>query len=418
MIAVIGAGLTGLTAAIRLAEQGAQVELFEASSRAGGRTKSFYEPEVKQLCDNGPHLLLGAYKATQKLLEDCGVSANVHWQPSLQLPLWDQQRGFFSFQPSPRLPFPLALMLAAARLPGHGMSSALAMLRLGKHLQSTEASDEQTVQAWMEKLCIPDALGSDLIEPLCLGTMNEEPESAYAASFQSVLSESFANRHHARLGWFTQPISEALIKPLICAAEKLGVHIHTRHRVRSLIEKSGRVSVDGQQFDAAILAMPAYATDRLLEQKNVSETCPITNIHLWFGGDIRLPAPLTGGIGTTGQWFFDVSQQMMQSTPLRHLCAVISADDNPSSASDLVHQITTEIQAICGLKQPLFPVHFRIIREKRATVLVRPQETAYICPAHIIDASERPRPGELPATIESAIRRGEIAAIKCKKSLI
>ena len=86
MIAVIGAGLTGLTAAIRLAETGVQVELFEASPLAGGRTKSFHESFANELCDNGPHLLIGAYSATQKLLDDCGASANVYWQPSLPLP--------------------------------------------------------------------------------------------------------------------------------------------------------------------------------------------------------------------------------------------------------------------------------------------------------------------------------------------
>jgi len=418
MIAVVGAGLTGLTAAIRLAEQGIRVELFEASPQAGGRTRSFYEPGVDQLCDNGPHLLVGAYKATQKLLKDCNASANVHWQPSLQLPLWDKKRGFFNFQLSSHLPFPLALLLATIRLPGHGAASALAMLRLGKDLQSAGISDETTVQVWMEKLRIPAELCSDLIKPLCLGAMNEEPESANASSFQSVLSESFTGHHHARLGWFTQPMSEALIKPLVCTAGKLGMNIHTRHRVRSLHENRGSISVDGQLFDAAILAMPAYATDRLLKRKNVSETRSITNVHLWFEGDIHLPAPLIGGIGIKGQWFFDVSQQMLQNSPLSHLCAVISADDGHVSASGLVHQIAAEIQAICGFKQALSPVHTRIVREKRATTLVRQQENRYAFPALIIDASERPLPGELPATIESAVRRGETAADKCKKILI
>ena len=127
---------------------------------------------------------------------------------------------------------------------------------------------------------------------------------------------------------------------------------------------------------------------------------------------------MIGGIGTKGQWFFDVSQQMSQNRSLSHLCAVISADDGRVSASTLVRQIATEIQAICGLEQPLAPVHIRIVREKRATVLVRPRESENTLPAHTIDASERPSPGELPATIESAVRRGETAAELCKKMLI
>ncbi len=418
MIAVIGAGLTGLTAAIRLAEQGIKVELFEASAQPGGRTKSFYEPVVEQLCDNGPHLLIGAYSATKKLLDDCGASANVHWQPSLQLPLWDKKRGFFNFQPPGYLPFPLALLLATARLPGHSIASALAMLRLGNDLQSGRIVNEITVQSWMEKLNIPDRFNFDLIEPLCLGAMNEKLENANAASFQSVLRESFASHQHARLGWFTQPMSEALIKPLVYTAEKLGVNIHSRHRVRSLLEKHNGVCIDGQQFDAAILAMPAYATDRLLKRESTCETHAITNVHFWFDKKIQLPTPIIGGIGTKGQWFFDVSQQMSEDRSLNHLCAVISADDDPSSTPDLLHQITAEIQVISGLKQPLTPSHTRIIREKRATVLVRPQENKNVPLTYTIDASEQPLPGELPATIESAVRRGGLAAKLCRKTLI
>jgi hypothetical protein len=109
---------------------------------------------------------------------------------------------------------------------------------------------------------------------------------------------------------------------------------------------------------------------------------------------------------------------MLQNRALSHLCAVISADDGHISAPDLVHRISAEIQAICGLEQTLSPVHSRIVREKRATTLVRPQGSTYTLPAHIIDASERPLPGELPATIESAVQRGETAAQLCKKSLL
>lgn len=418
MIAVIGAGLTGLTAAIRLAEQGMQVELFEAAPQAGGRTRSFYEAKTNQLCDNGPHLLIGAYSATQKLLEDCGISANVHWQSSIQLPLWDRKRGLFSFQPSCRLPFSLSLLLAAVRLPGHGMASALAMLRLGKDLQSANITDVTTVQNWIEKLNIPAVLTNDLINPLCLGAMNEQPESANALSFQSVLKESFASHQHARLGWFTQPMSEALIKPLVDTTQKLGVNIHCGHPVRSLLENQSGISIDDQQFEAAILAMPAYATDRLLKRESSYETRAISNIHLWFNEDIQLPAALIGGIGTTGQWFFDISQQMSENEPLKHLCAVISADETRTTDTALVHRACADIQAICGREEPLAPLHSRIVREARATMLVRRQENRKLLPAFTIDASERPTPGELPATIESAVRRGEAAAELCRKSLL
>ncbi|MDX8406932.1 MAG: FAD-dependent oxidoreductase, partial [Mariprofundaceae bacterium] len=80
MIAIIGGGVAGLTAAIRLAEQGRSVHLFEAAPEPGGRTRSFIDKVTGQCCDNGPHLMIGAYHATRRLLHDCGAGNNVHWQ--------------------------------------------------------------------------------------------------------------------------------------------------------------------------------------------------------------------------------------------------------------------------------------------------------------------------------------------------
>ncbi len=414
-IAIIGAGLTGLTAAIRLAEQGVNVELFEAAPKAGGRTQSFYESAVDCLCDNGPHLLVGAYNSTQKLLDDCNIAHHVAWQPSLHLPLWDKQRGVFHFQPSNWLPFHIALLKAVANLSGHNKSSALAMIKLATKLKSN-MNESCTVKAWLDQLSMPDILIRDLIEPLCLGAMNESIDTASALSFRRVLHESFSNHKQARLGWFTRPLQQALIEPLCQRGLELGVKLHTRKRIRSLTPHNGMIQIENQSFQTVILALPAYATDRLLGHPTTCETRSICNIHLWFEHDIQLPALFIGSLGTTGQWFFDVSAQMTETGKdrqnLRHYCAVISADQTSQDDLKLLQTITHELRAITG-QITLKPVHYRIIREKRATVLVRPDRPEYDLPEGLIDVSERPQPGELPATIESAVQRGEQAAALC-----
>ena len=42
-IAIIGAGLAGLTAAYRLKQRGYQAEVFEARERSGGRAFTYYD---------------------------------------------------------------------------------------------------------------------------------------------------------------------------------------------------------------------------------------------------------------------------------------------------------------------------------------------------------------------------------------
>ncbi|WP_347239165.1 FAD-dependent oxidoreductase [Mariprofundus sp. KV] len=412
---MIGGGLCGLTAAIRLAQTGIKVELFEAAPKAGGRTRSFIDKTTGELCDNGPHLLIGAYEATQRLLNDCDATANVTWQPSLKLSLWDEQRNHFRLQPNAYMPFAMALLVAVKALPDHDWRSAAAMLRLARQLDQNDQINTSVAELFTIA-AIPANLRRDMLEPICLGVMNEDISTASAATFKRVIKESFASKTSARLGWFNAPLDKALITPLLEKAEQLGVTIRTGYRVRSVQEQAGGiVEVNGKPFAAAILALPAYAAATLLGIDNCFQTRAITNVHLWFRDHCGLPEPLIGGIGTTGEWFFDVSQAFQQTPSLRHLCAVISADENRISDEALVAQISHEIGLISGVD--LAPVHHRIIREKRATVLVRNYQPMFTASSRIIDACEAPTPGQLPATIEFAVLRGEKAASEVCKLL-
>ena len=414
MIAVIGGGVCGLTAAIRLAEQGVQVELFEAAPELGGRTRSFLESTTGESCDNGPHLLIGAYRHTLRLLGECGAAGNIHWQSTLDLPLWDRQRGHFRFRPSPLLPFPIALAKAGMEMPGHDLGSVLAMLRLGKELRSSTAEKGATVRQWLADLNIPEQLVRDLLEPLCLGAMNEATDTASAASFQQVLKEAFAGRSNARLGWFNKPLSEALIEPLAARAKALGVKTHRRSRIRTLAATKSRIRIDERPFDAAILALPAHAAAKLLGHDDRFETRTITNIHLWFDQKIEMPAPLVGGIGTHGHWFFDIPAQMKTTqSRYHHICIVTSGGTEEENPSRLASNALMELQAMCRCNNPISPIHSRTVREKRATTLVRPHARPPMPSTCLVDACEWPQPGELPATIESAVRRGERAAKAC-----
>ena len=66
-IAIIGAGLSGLVAAICLEEQGFAPEIFEASDSIGGRIKTdFYEGIP---LDHGFQVLLTEYPLTKKYLD-------------------------------------------------------------------------------------------------------------------------------------------------------------------------------------------------------------------------------------------------------------------------------------------------------------------------------------------------------------
>ncbi len=70
---VIGAGLSGLSAAVAIAGAGRKVELIEAANQAGGRCRSYFDATLGRIIDNGNHLVLSGNHATFAYLRTIGA---------------------------------------------------------------------------------------------------------------------------------------------------------------------------------------------------------------------------------------------------------------------------------------------------------------------------------------------------------
>ncbi len=404
-IAVVGAGVTGLAAAIRLAEAGCEVHVFEAAPFPGGRAGSFFDARIGGWVDHGPHLLIGAYRELSRLLEKSGAADQIHWQQSLKLDFWSESGGLRSLAPSPVLPIGPALALSLLRLPGHGLGSVAALIRLRRCLGA--APRTEPVRRWLDRIRPPETLTRELIEPLCLATMNASLAEANAASFAAVLDEAFSSHASARLGWFRAPLRKALIQPLAQYAERLGVRFHCRRRVDRAWLESPRIG--GKRCARVVLALPAPSRERLLGRtrpESQRRWRGIANLHFWFREPLPWPSdtPLIGGLGTWVQWFIRVDA-MHQSAPegLTHIAAVIS--DARRLPEDPEKTALAELARMLGLPRTPQPWHHRRIWMKHATVLAENAARSPVLPPHVIDIGEDVAPGDLPATLETAARR-------------
>ena len=79
-IAVIGGGFTGLTAALRLAQRGFQVTLWERGETLGGQANAF--PVAGTSLERFYHHLFQSDREIVQLIEEVGVSENLLWLPS------------------------------------------------------------------------------------------------------------------------------------------------------------------------------------------------------------------------------------------------------------------------------------------------------------------------------------------------
>src|SRR5438270_9060304 len=74
MIYVIGAGLAGLSAGVALTSRGVPVRVIEAAGAAGGRCRSYYDPQLGMMVDNGNHLILSGNVSVHRYLKTIGAT--------------------------------------------------------------------------------------------------------------------------------------------------------------------------------------------------------------------------------------------------------------------------------------------------------------------------------------------------------
>ena len=72
---IIGAGLAGLAAAVRLGQSRRTVAVHEAPAQAGGLCRSYYDQATDMLIDNGIHLLLSGNHAALSFAETISYSS-------------------------------------------------------------------------------------------------------------------------------------------------------------------------------------------------------------------------------------------------------------------------------------------------------------------------------------------------------
>lgn len=405
---IIGAGLAGLSAAVRLAERGHDVHIYEASGQAGGRCRSFYDKTLDHQIDNGNHLLLSGNREALSYLDLIGSGDSLIGPERTAFPFYDLATDKrWTIEPKGQLP--LWALNRHTRVPDTSLFDYLRALRL------IFANRDATVSQIVGN---SGPMFQRFWEPLTVATLNMEPERASARLLWSVLAETFAKGEPscrpliARNG-----LGPSFISPALAFLETKRAPVSFNHALRCIDFDEERVTgldfgdttVAPKEDDTVILALPAPRAAGLipgLEVPNDGEV--IVNAH--FRVDPKaVPAssgPLLGLIGGLTQWIF-IRGEIVSVT----ISAATSVSERP--AEDLAADIWREVsQALDMQALPMPPA--RIIKEKRATFDQSPQgvarrksaETSF---SNLILAGDWTDTG-IPATIEGAIRSGRTAA--------
>jgi len=407
---IVGAGLAGLSTAVRLVERGRRVVLHEANRFAGGRCRTFHDPRLEREIDNGNHLILSGNRSARAYLAAIGAGERLVEQPAqfAFVDLTDQRRWTVAMN---RGPVPWWIAAPSRRIPDTGIADYLAGIRL-----ALAGADKTVAQALPGR----GPLWTRFWEPLTLAAINSTPERASAQLLWAVLRETFVRgERYCRPMLAPHGLGHALVEPAVEWLGARGAQVRFGSTLRAVERESGRATilrfVDGDEVlgadDRVVLALPPSRLRAVLPGIDPpDDACAIVNAFFRLAEPVpESVPPILGVLSSTAQWIFRRDDVVS---------VTVSAADglglNTTTGEDLIPAIWDEVRRALGLATGTPYLFARINKERRATFDQSPAGVAKrlqprTALGNLFLAGDATDTG-LPATIEGAIRSGERAA--------
>ena len=384
---IVGAGLAGLSCALAATDAGHAVVVHEGARQAGGRSRSWPEPTLGRVIDNGTHMVVGANRAVFDYLKRIGSEDSL-------------------------IPGPTAFPMLDLRT--HRLWTATPLRLLGSVLASMWRMPKD------KDAPISEALGRSknyrrFWDPLALAVMNTPADQASALVFRRVLARTLWRSQKASQPYLVKEgLSESFIAPAIAALEKAGAIVRLNDPLRSLQRDGRRVtklvfdseSVELGPDDKVVLATSWAVARGFLPELPDFPASPIVNVHFRMETPPAPPnkAGFLGLLGGTGEWLF-VREDVISVT----ISGAAKVIDLPGE--DIAALVWQDVAQALKIETPA--VATRVIKEKRATLFHTPEiEARRPAPDfgdNLVLAGDWTATG-LPCTLEGALTSGQVAA--------
>ena len=313
LVAVVGGGLAGLTAALDLADAGVRTVLIEKRPYVGGKTYSFMDSTTGMELDNGQHVYLRCCTAYRALIERLGLHDSVRLQRRLRLPVLDPGTGRRSAMESwpPWLPAPLNLgwsILRSAHLTWPEKlrlgQAALPIRRMGS--EGRRKLDGVSFGDWLRAHGQSDRVIERFWDLIVLPTCNDAADQVSAQQALMVFQVGlFQDAHGADIGMATAGLSHIAetalrqfqaaggearlgrgVEALTCDGDRgSGDRVRGDHVTGVRLAGGERIPADG-----VVLALPPNGAVLLLPERwrhrsgfkelSTFEFAPIVNVHV------------------------------------------------------------------------------------------------------------------------------------------
>jgi len=434
-VIVVGGGLAGVSAALRLADAGCAVTLLESRPRLGGRATSFARNGLA--VDNGQHVFLRCCTAYREFLQRIGAVDRVALQPRLDLQVLRPGHAPARLHRTPMAPAPLHLaqsllgyrhLRVAQRMAAAGAAAGLRFLD-----PADLAVDRVSFGAYLRRAGQSTASIDRFWSVIGTATLNAAPDDASLALAAKVFRTGLLERADAAdIGWATAPLGELHDRLARRALAAAGVEVITRTRVRAVLgstvtaARPGARAAMSWQATAVVLAVPHRDAFTIAPELAASSAAAartlgssaIVNVHLVLDRRVT-DRPLAAAVDSPVHWLFDRTESSgigRQQPRAQYLALTVSAADallrEPSR--ELVTRMLEALRQLLPAAAAAEPLDAWTTKEAAATFRQAPGSAA-------ARAGVRSGPPGLwlagawtatgwPDTMESAVRSGVTAA--------
>jgi squalene-associated FAD-dependent desaturase len=429
-VVVIGGGLAGITAAIALAESGADVTLLEARPRLGGATCSFHRDGL--IVDTGQHVFLGCCSAYRGLLAKLGMTEHAPLQDRFDVTVLapgrpaGQPGASQSGASQPRrarlrrtaLPGPLHMLPALGRYPFLSWAEraqvarpALAMRRVDP---AAPAADTERFGDWLAARGQSERARRALWDLFSVSALNIAGDDASLALAATVVKTGLLGKNNAAdIGVAALPLGELHGDAAATLLAKLGAQVIMGAKVTAIeggaieggaieagaIEGGEIEGTEGQNArfrvrlgrgedadlaaDAVVLAVPHEKAAPLIPPDALPSgtvagwaglgASPIVNVHVIYDRPVT-DLPFAAAIDSPVQWVFDRTRISGMTAanhggPGQYLAISLSAADEYADvpAARLREQFVPALAELFPAARDAQVTEFFVTRERRAT---------------------------------------------------
>ena len=223
-VAVIGAGLAGLSTAKYLSDAGHKVTLYEGNAQLGGKVACFQD-EDGDWYETGLHIFFGAYPNMNQLFKELDIEERLQWKSHSMIFAMPGQKDkdgdqLFSRFEFPAVPAPFngiaAIILNNDLLTwpekikfGLGLLPAIV---LGQ--KYVDAQDNVTVSEWMRKQGVPDRVNDEIFIAMAKALNFVDPDKLSMSVVLIALNRFLQETHGSRMAFLDGPPTTRLCQPM------------------------------------------------------------------------------------------------------------------------------------------------------------------------------------------------------------